>query len=165
MKKLIFFFGITLLFSSCAKEATIFVVRHAEKDLVYKGDDHFRPLNTAGHQRAGILAKRLANEKIAKIYATEYLRVQQTGDSLRINQKIDTAIYSAKTAYFFDKIKQDKVQGKNILIIGHSNTVPEVIRFLGVKFDLKIILDTEYDNLYLVKMKGKKVIDFKAEKF
>jgi phosphohistidine phosphatase SixA len=165
MKKLILFFGIIFLFSSCTKNTTIFVVRHAEKDLSYKGDDHFRPLNTAGHQRAGVLAARLANEKIAKIYTTEYLRVQQTGDSLRIKQQIDTIIYSAKTTHFLDKIKHDKVQGKTIVIIGHSNTVPEIIRNLGVKFDLKIIPDDEYNNLYQVKIKGEKILSFKSEKF
>lgn len=165
MKKLILFFGIVLLGSSCTKNTTFFIVRHAEKDLSYKGDDHFRPLSVQGHQRAGVLARRLDKGKIVKIYTTEYLRVQQTGDSLRIKQHIDTVIYSAKKTYFLDKIKQDKLQGKTVLIIGHSNTVPEIIRNLGVKFDLKIIPDDEYNNLYQIKIKGENVLSFIPEKF
>ena len=162
MKKWILFLAVVIFLCACtSKVSTVFVVRHAEKDLVYKGDDHFRPLSTSGHQRAGNLAKRLANEKITKIYATEYLRVQQTGDSLRINNQIDTTIYSARNAHFLDKVEPRK----NILIIGHSNTVPEIVRLLGANFDLKIIPESEYDNLYIVKIKDKKLVEFKAEKY
>jgi hypothetical protein len=37
----------------------------------------------------------------------------------------------------------------NVLIVGHSNTVPELLKKLGIK-DAITIADTEYDNLFVV---------------
>lgn len=46
-----------------------------------------------------------------------------------------------------------------VLIIGHSNTIPPIIRRLGIPgFDLKEIPDHEYDNLYIVKPGKRKMI-------
>jgi hypothetical protein len=36
-----------------------------------------------------------------------------------------------------------------VLVVGHSNTLPEVLKKLGVKDDIKIE-DSEYDNLFIV---------------
>lgn len=166
MKHLLLFLFSSALLSACTTTShKIFVVRHAEKDIVFKGNDLLRPLNSVGNLRAGALQKKLSNENIQKIYVTEYLRVQQTGDSLRIKQSVDTLHYQAKNAYFFDRITHDKLSKKNILIIGHSNTVPDIIRYLGVPFTLKIIPDNEYSHLYIVTLKGKKVINFEQTQY
>lgn len=46
---------------------------------------------------------------------------------------------------------------KNILVVGHSNTVPVIIRKAGItSYELKELPDNEYDNLFVVKQrKGK----------
>jgi hypothetical protein len=42
-----------------------------------------------------------------------------------------------------------KNRGKVVLVVGHSNTVPAILRGLGVT-DVADIPDTEYDNLFIV---------------
>ena len=37
----------------------------------------------------------------------------------------------------------------NVLIVGHSNTLPDLLKKLGVK-DVVNIADDEYDNLFIV---------------
>ena len=37
----------------------------------------------------------------------------------------------------------------NVLIVGHSNTVPDLLKRLGIK-DAITIADDEYDNLFVV---------------
>jgi hypothetical protein len=46
-------------------------------------------------------------------------------------------------------VKQIRAAKGNALIVGHSNTVPEAIKALGVATAVKIG-DNDFDNLYLV---------------
>lgn len=133
----------------------IYVVRHAEKDT---GNNP--QLTAAGRKRAGDLLQILQQKNIQRIYSTPYRRTIQTGDSLRIQQHIDTLIYKADTTGqgIYDKIVAAGDGGKTILIIGHSNTVPRIIRKLGAKdFPSTDIPDMEFDNLYLITCKKGKV--------
>ncbi|MFY7827326.1 MAG: SixA phosphatase family protein [Flectobacillus sp.] len=167
LSKIIFaslFLGMLSL-TACQTTQKIYVVRHAEKDVAFQGNDRVRPLNAQGHQRAGALNKRLAKAGIQKIFVTEYLRVQQTADSLRIKNQIDTLWYSAKDAVLSDNLEKAGVQNKTVLIVGHSNTVPDIIRKFGVNFETKILPDTEYDNLYIISRKKGKVLKFEASKY
>jgi hypothetical protein len=42
-------------------------------------------------------------------------------------------------------------------VIGHSNTIPALIRHLGIpEFAIKDLADTEFDNLFLITYKKKK---------
>ena len=63
---------------------------------------------------------------------------------------------------FIAKLKALK---KNTLIVGHSNTVDEVVNGLtgtnSVPGDLQ---DSEYNNLFVIKVKGKKV-SFERKKY
>ena len=132
----------------------IFIVRHAEKA---SGNDPV--LTAAGNIRAGDLMRTLHNEGIQKIYVTQYLRTQMTGDSLRIQASIDTVHYAADTLCddLISTIMAHSDFGKTILIIAHSNTVPKIIRKLGVlDYPQAYIPDYEFDNLYLVTYKNEK---------
>lgn len=134
-------------------KSIIYLVRHAEKE---KGDDP--GLTTAGKQRAGDLLRVLKNKKLQRIYVTQFRRTQMTGDSLRIQLAIDTVQYTADTtgADLLEKIKIHHDSGKTILIIGHTNTLPIIVKKLGVQQPLKDIPDNEFDNLFMVKYrKGK----------
>lgn len=41
--------------------------------------------------------------------------------------------------------------GQTVLVIGHSNTVPDIINRLGAG-NMPVIDDTEFDNLFVVKV-------------
>ena len=100
--------------------------------------------------------RKLANKNIQRIYVSEYRRTQMTGDSMRIQSGIDTVHYVADTVAddLLRRIKEHGDIGKNILVIGHSNTIPYIIRKLGVKnYPKENIPDNEFDNLFLVTVK------------
>jgi phosphohistidine phosphatase SixA len=132
----------------------IFIVRHAEKET---GKDPL--LTIAGNARAGDLMRRLQDEGIQKIYVSQYKRTQNTGDSLRLQLKIDTVHYAADTLCdnLISAIMEHGDFGKTILIIGHSNTLPQIIRKLGITdYPYGDIPDNEFDNLFLITYKKEK---------
>ncbi len=132
----------------------IFIVRHAEKET---GSDPL--LTAAGNKRAGDLLRILQNEGIQKIYVSNYRRTQNTADSLRLQLKIDTVHYTADTVCdkLINAIMEHRDFGKTILIIAHSNTIPQIIRKFGVSdHPYGDIPDKEYDNLFLITYKKEK---------
>lgn len=140
-------------------KTTIYLVRHAEKE---KGNDP--GLTTTGKQRAGDLMRLLKNSHLQRIYVTQFRRTQMTADSLRIQLGIDTVHYLADTTSndLLEKIKEHHDFGKTILIIGHSNTVPVIIKRSGVLKRPADIPDNEFDNLFIVKkVNGKAMLTIK----
>jgi broad specificity phosphatase PhoE len=141
---------------------TIYLVRHAEKDT---GNNP--PLTQAGFKRAGDLMRYLSNKNINHIYSTKYKRTNQTADSLKLAQNLTTIIYEADTIGndLINKINGNGDNGKTILVVGHSNTIPKLIRRLGVTtFVMQNLGDTEFDNLFILKYKKRK-ISFKGIKY
>jgi len=139
------------------KQSKIYLVRHAEK---LPGND---PLLTSdGNKRAGDLMRTLKQKHIKRIYVTEFRRTQNTADSLRIQMGIDTVHYLADTTSndLVNKLKVNKDVNQAILIIGHSNTLPAIIRKLGVTdYPLDEIPSNEFDNLFLLEnKKGKPIL-------
>jgi broad specificity phosphatase PhoE len=126
---------------------TIFLVRHAEKDAAVLGPDP--PLSAAGLARADRLAHALGKEKIAAIYVTEWQRTQltaaplrkQLGDTLRVLRGRDYAAQARRIAA--------ESRGRTALVVGHSNTIPELILALTGK-PVPPWRETEFDPLYVV---------------
>jgi phosphohistidine phosphatase SixA len=132
----------------------IFIVRHAEKEA---GKDPV--LTAAGNARAGDLMRILQNEGVQKIYVSRLRRTQNTADSLRVQLKIDTVHYAADTLCddLVNTIMEHRDFGKTILIIAHSNTIPQIIRKLGVQdYPYGDIPDNDYDNLFVITYKKEK---------
>jgi len=132
----------------------IFVVRHAEKE---SGKDPV--LTPAGNTRAGDLMRVLQNEGVQKIYVSQYKRTQQTADSMRIQLKINTVQYLADTLCdnLLNAIMENADFGKTILIIAHSNTIPQIIRKFGVTdYPYGDIPDNEFDDLFVITYKKEK---------
>lgn len=170
MKLRCLFFLLPVMLVSClascgqnvAPGRKIFIVRHAEKDT---GQNPV--LSAAGRQRAGDLYRRLKAEDIDVIMVSQYRRTAMTGDSLRIYANTDTAYYKADTSGYdvMQRIGKLPADVKNILIIGHSNTLPGIIRRAGVKdFLLAEIPDHEYDNLFII-ISTPEGLTLKCEKF
>ena len=132
----------------------IFIIRHAEKET---GKDP--ALTPAGNTRAGDLMRALQNEGIQKIYVSQFKRTQNTADSMRIQSGINTVQYSADTLCdkLINSIMENGDFGKTILIIAHSNTIPQIIRKFGVTdYPYGDIPDNEFDNLFVITYKKEK---------
>ncbi|MGH8083451.1 MAG: SixA phosphatase family protein [Lysobacter sp.] len=107
-----------------ASHASYVVVRHAEK----ASDDPRDPnLSEAGRARAERIALWLKNEPVGAVYATAYRRTQQTGEPSARAHGLTEIVYDAKqpAAEFAAQLRRDRPQGTT-LIVGHSNTAPEI---------------------------------------
>lgn len=159
MKKLLIFLAaIAFHYAVFAQQepaiTKIFIVRHAEKEAGKDPD-----LTPAGHARAGELMRTLQNEGVQKIYVSQYKRTQQTADSMRMQLKINTVQYMADTVCdnLVNTIMENADFGKTILIIAHSNTIPQIIRKFGVTdYPYGDIPDNEFDNLFVITYKKEK---------
>jgi phosphohistidine phosphatase SixA len=123
---------------------TVFLVRHAEKTSA-AGD---APLTPEGQKRAECLAVTLKDAGIKQIYVTDTMRTQQTAAPLAKALKITPKILPAKdpNALIKDLVY---VGGGNILVVGHSDTVPFVIaRMQGGT--VPPIGENEYDRMFVM---------------
>lgn len=161
---------ITCLFLlSCSN--TIYVVRHAEKatgiDPSTMKTIADPPLSFEGQERALALKQLLSGKNIRHIYSTNTLRTISTAKPLKeLFLNVPLQLYSSKADSMDLFIQQLKNISKgNVLVVGHSNTIDDIANKLAdkkvVAADLK---DSEYDNLYILKRKGRSFI-FTNEKY
>lgn len=137
--------------ANAAAQATVFLVRHAERadaGLASAGATSSDPdLSAEGRARADSLAMMLKDADITAIYATEFKRTQQTAAPLATALGLQVRIvHAAEPTALMQALKSAP---GNVLVVGHSNTVPDVIRFLGVRTAVTIG-EAEYDNLFVV---------------
>ena len=124
-------------------QKAIFLVRHAEKAKV-KTDP---PLSTEGAERARRLADLLRDAGITTILTTEFQRTTQTAAPLAKRLQVDPVELSAGDP---KAIAARALEGNGAtLVVGHSNTLPEILAALGVEPAISIA-DDEYSNLFLV---------------
>lgn len=139
------------------KTMKIWIVRHAEK-LAIDPTDKDPELAEEGKTRAEALAKSLKGEKIDSIFATNYKRTKFTGFPLADKIGISVKLYNPDQIKTLAKEWKTNAKGKNILIIGHSNTVLEIIEAFGGKRPLKELSEKDdYDYLFELTIKGDKV--------
>jgi broad specificity phosphatase PhoE len=139
--------------STLLAQPAVFLVRHAERAdagmMAPAGADP--DLSPAGRARAESLAAVLKDARITAIYVTEYRRAGQTADPLAKLLRVEPSVVTSKDiAALVDRLK---AASGNVLVIGHSNTLPAVIKALGVEETLAID-DMEYDNLFIVTRGG-----------
>jgi broad specificity phosphatase PhoE len=126
---------------------TVILVRHAEKNIELNNPDP--DLSPAGQIRAQELQRVFDSTGLNAIYTTNYKRTQQTVSPVANKVGITPTIIDAKkTPDLVNGILNDH-RGQTILVVGHSNTVPEIINALGGG-SLPDIPDNEYDNLFIV---------------
>lgn len=144
-----------------AKVTTVFLVRHAEKA---DGPGQDPPLTEAGRQRAEALARLLQSAGVKGIYTSQFLRTQQTAEPLakRLGVTASPVSLSMKPSNPREVAEESireltkKVEahaGGALLIVGHTNSIPEVIRMLGGDAVPKID-ESKFDDLFVVTVYG-----------
>jgi broad specificity phosphatase PhoE len=128
-----------------AQVTTVLVVRHAEKESTAK-DPH---LSAAGQRRAEDLAHAAGAAGVTAIYSTNFQRTQETVAPLAAALQLTPVVKSAdQTDELVEEIKSTR-RGQTVLVCGHSNTVPDIVKRLsGVVIDP--IPDAGFDGLYVV---------------
>lgn len=143
-----------LVFSSCSH--SYYIVRHAEKAAQETNMSSDVPLTEEGRQRAEALKEILKTKKIAFVFSTNTIRTKSTAQPTADYFHLTTEIYGPRPDSAFIALLKSKK--KNTLIVGHSNTVDDVVNMLcGEKKVPGDLPDTEYNNLFIVKYRGKKV--------
>jgi broad specificity phosphatase PhoE len=128
MRKILFALtaiAISLSGAQAARAAdTVYVMRHLQKA---QGDDP--PLSAAGAENAQILSARLVKSGIRAIFATPTRRAIETGEPLAKGLGIAVTPYDPRDpAALIAAV--NAVPGP-VLIVGHSNTVPDIVARLG----------------------------------
>ncbi len=124
-------------------KAVIILVRHAERVQSDSTDDP--PLTDAGKARAERLAAMLSKSGIRTVFTTRFRRTQDTAkptaDLLRL-----TPIEESDTVQLVAKLREHG--SETVLVVGHSDTVPDVIKAFGGP--LVTIDDDEFDDLFVL---------------
>jgi broad specificity phosphatase PhoE len=133
-------------------DTIVVIVRHAEK----AADDPKDPsLSEAGQARAQRLATALQGLPLQHAVSTQYKRTHDTAapaakaNGIEVHVKpVDASNQATYARDLAAHIRKDHA-GQNLLLVGHSNTVPELVQALTGK-DAAPMGDDEYDRIYVV---------------
>lgn len=159
MKKCNFSFWCLMIWvmSSCTQK--IYVVRHAEKAQVPEGSMMTSDvkLSEAGEERAQLLKQLLLHKGIRHIYSTQTIRTTTTAKPLSEALALPVKIYNHRDTLpqFASGIKRLK---GNVLIVGHSNTVDDIVNSIaGKQLVPGDLPETVYDRFYELRVRKRKV--------
>jgi broad specificity phosphatase PhoE len=129
---------------------TIVIVRHAEKALSTIDDP---PLSAEGEERAERLALMFSDApsagRLEAIFVTNTRRSQQTASALAARlHLVPTVTPLSDVGALASRVLRDH-RGGAVLIVAHSNTIPELIRELSGK-TIEPIADNDYGNIYVL---------------
>ena len=130
-----------------------YFIRHAEKDRSDSTNKN-PSLTLQGLERANKWAVFFKDKNIAAVYSTNYKRTQQTALPIAKEQNLEIISYTAKELISEKFIANNK--GKNIVIVGHSNTTPEQVNSLLGEKKYEEIADSENNNVFIVTLNKNK---------
>lgn len=141
---------------SAHAQALIYFVRHAERadggagvqTNTMTSTPADPSLSAAGEARAAKLAAMLGDAGIKAIYVTEFKRTQETAKPLASKLGLEVQVVASKDyASLVAKIRTNHARD-TVLVIGHSNTLPEAIKAFGGP-EVKIA-DDDYTAVYIL---------------
>jgi phosphohistidine phosphatase SixA len=135
-----------MFFSALTMSADIYLVRHFEKQVSTKLTGSDVSLTETGHLKAQALAKLLLDRNISKIYSTDYKRTKESASPIATALDMSIEIYNPNELTAF----AEHLTGlaSNVLVLGHSNTTPELFALL--KCYSVILNDGDYGDVFKV---------------
>src|SRR5262245_4665078 len=145
MKHLALVLSIPLLLVTGANAApVVFMVRHTEKANSGGKDPE---LSVQGQKRAQALANILKDSQIAAVFVTEFKRTQETAaPTARTAHVSPTVIPANDIAVIVEKLR---TLNGNALVVGHGNTIPDLLKALGIATPVSIPED-DYAEIFVV---------------
>ncbi|NEW80274.1 MAG: histidine phosphatase family protein [Gelidibacter sp.] len=162
MKKIIIFSLLLITMAtlqaqeSVEKTTTYFLIRHAEKVRENPADKN-PDLNERGFQRAENWKKVLQHVSFDAIYSTNYKRTLNTAEPIAKKFNLEPIVYNPSKVDF--DLFQLENEGKNVLIVGHSNTIPQFVNGLIHQQKYQEMDDAEFSHLYIITVKGNVISD------
>jgi broad specificity phosphatase PhoE len=145
MKHIALIFSISVLLVTYASAAPIiFIVRHAEKASTGGKDPD---LSVEGQKRAAALAHILKDSQITSVFVTELKRTQETAaPTARAAHVSPTVVPANDIGALVGKLR---ALNGNALVVGHGNTIPDLLKALGIVTPVTIPED-DYTEIFAV---------------
>ena len=138
------------------KASIYYLIRHAEKDRI--DIDNKNPhLTKKGLIRAENWAKTLKHVQFDAVYSTNYNRTKETAQPVADAMQLEITYYDPRKINLKRFLKETK--GKTVLLVGHSNTIPNLVNSLIAKKKYNLIEDTNNSNLYIVIKQYEFIVD------
>jgi broad specificity phosphatase PhoE len=139
-----------------APSNVIFLSRHFEKEstgAVTKTNKD-PELTSQGEARARLLANFLADKNVTTVFSTNYKRTIQTAMPTVQQNGLSVTFYNPRElAGFALQLQAMSTKGKgNILVVGHSNTTPQLLKLLGGPD--KSLSENDYGDLFSLTLGG-----------
>ncbi len=131
-------------FQLVAAPYQLYLVRHAHK--ADAGKDPV--LSACGKAQASALATLLAKTPLKKLYHTEFQRTRQTAAALETADRPLVSYQAAELKTLATKLLQQK---ESALVVGHSNTVPELAALLS-KQPQQPLTEQDYGVIYQLQL-------------
>ena len=139
---------LSLLPAAAAAQKLVILTRHAERADAGKAEEKDPLLSQVGEARAAKLALMLADSGVKAIFATEFRRTQNTAKPLATKLGLTVNVVpGADTTGLVARLKKQHA-ADIVYIVGHSDTVPEIIKALGGP--TVTIQSTDFDNLFVL---------------
>jgi broad specificity phosphatase PhoE len=129
---------------------TVVIVRHAEKADASRDT----ALSPAGQKRAEALAAALDGAEVGAVYVSQFRRTRLTAGpllgrlGLAAQERPVGDDISASARELATEVLTRQA-GKTVLVVGHSNTVPEIVKALS-GLTVGPIGEPEFDHLFVV---------------
>ena len=137
-------------------QTTVWIVRHAEKDLK-NPSDRDPVLSLDGQDRAKDLATLLLPKRVLAVYATPFKRARLTAEPTAYGHGVVVQTYDPAdpAALAASVLRQHK--GGSVVIVGHSNTVLELVEAFGIKRPIPALTEDDYDYVFAVTVQGNSI--------
>ncbi|RUA17428.1 MAG: histidine phosphatase family protein [Flavobacteriia bacterium] len=140
--------------------STFYFIRHAEKDRT-DPENPDPELNQDGLDRAIRWAEVFDAIPMDAIYSTNYERTSMTAAPTAVKQNIDVKYYDPKSV----DVEEFKLinEGKNVLVVGHSNTIPDFVnKMIGIE-KYEQMDDSDNGSLFIVRIIDGVPTDFRLK--
>ncbi len=167
-KPLLFIFCFWALIAGCKEDnqnmnldmeetvSTFYLIRHAEKDR--SDPENIDPeLNQKGLGRAMHWAEILEEVSLDAIYTTDFERTTMTAAPTAVKKDI-TLMYYDPDELDIELFKSNNT-GNDVLIVGHSNSTPELVNKLIGEEKYGPMDDYDNGSLFIVQLTGDQVTD------
>ena len=106
-------------------------------------------MSVAGQKRADALARVLKDSQITAVFVTEFKRTQQTAaPTARAAHFSPTVLPAGDISGLVAKLR---ALNENALVVGHSDTIPDLMEALGITTPVTIPED-DYTEIFLVSL-------------
>ncbi len=141
--------------SSAQAQTSVWIVRHAEKDM--KSSDPDPGLSIDGQERAKDLTALLRPQRLLAVYSTPLKRAMQTAQPTAYARGLTVQTYDSDDLADFAASVLRQHKGGAVLIVGHSNTVLEIVEAFGIKRPIPALDEDVYDHVFNVTVQGNSI--------